>query len=143
MSRKSKVVELLITFCVCTTCITLLEGIMGVLFFKDLNLTYEAFFSPPLFGGLSVLLGFVGESKKELTVKQVLLRRAIHLLLIEGMVFGLNFLAGVVFPTIVSITLAIGIAVVFVMVYVITWLNDRKSAIIFNQKLKEYQEGQM
>ena len=143
MNQKSKVVELLIDFCVCTTCITLLEGILGVLFFPDLQLTYEAFFSPPLFGVLSVLLGFVTESKKELTVKQVLIRRMIHLLLIEGMVFGLNFLAGVVFPTIVSITLALGIAVVFVMVYVIIWLNDRKSAVMFNQKLKEYQVGKM
>lgn len=143
MNQKSKVVELLIDFCVCTTCITLLEGILGVLFFPDLQLTYEAFFSPPLFGGLSVLLGFVTESKKELTIKQVLIRRMIHLALIEGMVFGLNFLAGVVFPTIVSITLALGIAIVFVMVYLIVWLNDRKSAVMFNQKLKEYQVGKM
>ena len=79
------------------------------------------------------------ESSKELTVRQVLIRRVIHLLLIEGMVFGLNYLAGVIFPPVVCITLALGIAVVFVMVYVITWINESKSAADFNQRLKVYQ----
>lgn len=139
MKYKPKMFELLIDFCVCTTCITLLEGVMGMLFFPDQEIYYDAFFSPPLFGTLSVLLGFVTNSKKELTVKQVMFRRVLHLLLIEGLVFGLNYLAGVVFPPVIGIALALGIAVVFVMVYVITWINDQKSAEDFNQKLKEFQ----
>ncbi len=36
--------------------------------------------------------------------------------------------------------LAFGIAVIFVAVYVILWINDKKSADLFNQKLKEFQE---
>ena len=140
MKFKQKFFDILISFCVCTTCITLLEGIMGVLFFPDVTMDYGAFFSPPLFGALSVLLGIVTESAKELTVRQVLIRNVIHLLLIEGMVFGLNYLSGVIFPPIVCITLALGIALVFVMVCVITWVNESKSAMDFNLKLKEYQE---
>lgn len=139
MKLKQKLFDMLISFCVCTTCITLLEGIMGILFFPDVTMDYGAFFSPPLFGALSVLFGIVTESSKELSIRQVLIRTAIHLLMIEGMVFGLNYLAGVIFPPVVCITLAIGIAVVFVMVYVITWINESKSAADFNQKLKEYQ----
>lgn len=139
MNNGSKFSELLIDFCVCTTCITILEGTIGMLFFPEEQLSYGAFFSPPLFGAISVFLGLVTYSKKELSVKQVLLRRGIHLLLIEGMVFGLNYAAGVVFQPMVSAVLAIGIALVFVTVYVIIWLNDRRSAELFNQKLKEYQ----
>lgn len=74
-------------------------------------------------------------------MRQVLIRRVIHLLLIEGMFFGLNYLAGVIFPPVVCITLALGIAIVFVMVYVITWMNESKRAADFKQKLKEYQEN--
>lgn len=139
MKLKQKIFDMLISFCVCTTCITLLEGIMGVLFFPDVTMDYGAFFSPPLFGAVSVLFGIVTESSKELSIRQVLIRTAIHLLMIEGMVFGLNYLAGVIFPPVVCITLAIGIAVVFVMVYAITWINESKSAADFNQRLKEYQ----
>jgi len=139
MKHKSALMEALISFCVCTTCITLLEGILGVIFYPEVSLDYGAFFSPPFFGAVSVLLSLVTYSKKEQSVKEILIRQAIHLLLIEAMVFGLNYLVGVVFPTVVNITLALGIAVIFVLVYWIVWLNDCKSADLFNQKLKEYQ----
>lgn len=139
MKHKSNFSEAVMSFCVCTTCITILEGILGVIFFPEMKIDYGAFFSPPLFGAISVLFGVVTRSKKELSVKQVLFRRAIHLLLIEGMVFGVNYLAGTIFPAAVSIALMFGIAVVFVMVYVILWGIDRRSATLFNQKLKEYQ----
>ena len=140
MNYKSKLIEGLITFCICTTCITLLQGIMGLLFFRDVRVDYGAFFSPPIFGVLGVLLGIVTVSKKELTVKQVLIRRILHLLLIEGLVFGLNYLVGNIFPPIINITLAVGIAFVFVMVYLISWLDDRRYANDFNEMLKTYQE---
>lgn len=141
MNKKKKLTEMLIAFCVCTTCITILQGVMGVIFFPDTLLDYGAFFAPPIFGFFSVLLGFVTESKKELTVRQVLFRYALHLFLIEVMVFGANYLAGNIFPPLINILLALGIAIVFVMVYVITWINERKYAADFNEKLKVYQAG--
>lgn len=139
MKHKSALMEALISFCVCTTCITILEGILGVVFYPEVKLDYGAFFSPPIFGAFSVLLGVVTHSKREQSVREVLIRQGIHLLLIEAMVFGLNYLVGIVYPPMVSITLALGIAAVFVLVYVVVWLNDCKSADLFNQKLKEYQ----
>lgn len=140
MKYKQKLFDMLIAFCVCTTCITFLEGIMGALFFPTEKLGYGAFFSPPLFSALSVSFSLVADSSKELTMQQVIVRRVLHLLLIEAMVFGLNYLAGANFPPVVCIALALGIAIVFVMVYVITWFNESKSAMVFNLKLKEYQE---
>lgn len=142
MKYKSKLSEMLIAFCVCTACITILQGVLGMLFYPEEQLRYDAFFTPPLFGAISILFGLVTWSKKELSVKQVLFRRVIHLLLIEGMVFGLNYLVGNIFPLKESVVLALGIAAVFVAVYVILWINDKRSADSFNQKLKEYQAAQ-
>lgn len=139
MNHKSRFLEMLMAFCVCTACITILEGVLGVIFFPEEKLSYGAFFSPPLFAGISVLLGVVTWSKKELSVKQILLRRVLHLLLIEGMVLGLNCLSGIVFTALVRAILMLGVAAVFVMVHIILWINDQKSAKLFNQKLKEYQ----
>ena len=141
MKNKAIFAEILMAFCACTTCITILQGVMGMLFFPEEQLSYKAFFSPPLCGAISVLLGAVTWSKKELSFRQVLFRRALHLLLIEGMVFGLNYAAGIAYPTVVKVVLALGTAVVFVMVYVILWFIDQKSAKLFNQRLKEYQSA--
>ncbi|MDE6312720.1 MAG: DUF3021 family protein [Lachnospiraceae bacterium] len=144
MKNRKDFFEQIIAFLVCTACITIMEGIMGMLFFPDQKMGYEAFFSPPIFGFCSVLLGvlldLVTRSKKELSVKQVLVRRGIHLLLIEGLVFGVNYMAGAVFNPLTTWTLAAAIAVVFVMVYVVLWLNDRRSANLFNENLKRYQK---
>lgn len=132
--------ELVMAFFVTTAGICILEGMMGMLFFPEASLGYDAFFSPPLFGLFSVLFGLVNYSKKELTVRQVLLRRGIHLLLIEGLVFGLNYAAGVVFAPFVSAVLAVSIAAVFIMVYAVLYLNDRRNAEGFNRQLKKFQQ---
>ncbi len=139
MREKSKLTEMLMAFFICTTCITILEGFLGMLFFKDLPLNYQAFFSPPLFGLISVLFGVVNISKKELTIKQMIGRRAIHLLLIEVMVLGTNYRAGNSYTPLITIAIAIGIAVIFVLVHVVLWISDTRSANKFNEKLKEFQ----
>lgn len=140
MKDKSRIREMAEAFFVCTTCICILQGILGMLLYPEDKLTYDAFLVPPIFGVASVLFGIVTWSKEEQTVKQVLIRRAIHLVLIEILVFGVNYLAGNRFPLAEAAILAIGIAMVFVLVYVITWLFDRKSAREFNENLKKYQE---
>ena len=139
MSNRGKLVEFLMAFFVCSTCISILEGLLGMAFFAEDKFGWEAFFSPPLFGFLSVLLGMVTKSERELSVKEILFRRALHLLLIELLIFGMNYETGMQFDVLFSVTLAFSVAAVFVAVYVVMWLNDRKSAALFNEKLKEYQ----
>ncbi len=140
MKDKSRIHEMAEAFFVCTTCICILQGTLGMVLYPTEQLSYAAFLVPPLFGLFSVLFGIVTWSKEEQTIKQVLIRRVIHLILIEVMVFGVNYFAGNRFPPTESVILAIGIAIVFVMVYVITWISDSKSAREFNDKLKKYQE---
>lgn len=139
MKNKSDFMEPIIAFMVCTTCITILEGVVGMILYPEQKFGYDAFFSPPLFGFCSVLLGVVTYSKKELSVRQVLIRRGIHLLLIEGLIFGVNYAAGIVFESMSILILAAAIALVFVTVYVVLWLNDKRSAEMFNEQLKRYQ----
>lgn len=143
MKSKSRLAEPMMAFFVCTACITILEGTVGMIFFPEKRFGYEAFFSPPVFGSFSTLFGLVTRSKKELSVKQILLRRIIHLLLIEGMVLGLNYRAGIIYEPLVFWVLALSIAVVFVTVYAVMWINDQRSAALFNEKLKEYQKREV
>ena len=140
MKSKEFLIEILMTFFVVTACITMLGGFLGMFFQPDIKFGYEAFLSPPLFGFLSALSGLVTKSRKELTIKQMLFREFLQLLLIEAMVFGANYVAGTTFEPELSITLACSIAVIFVLVYVVMWLNDQRSAMLFNEKLKEFQK---
>lgn len=143
MKVKTMISEFMMAFFVCTACITILEGIMGMIFFPEQIFGYEAFFSPPIFGFFSVLFGLVTKSKKELSMKQMLFRMALHLLLIEIMVFGLNYLSGLPFEPVVVVVLALSIAAIFAAVYLVMWMNDRRSAVLFNERLKLYQSGRM
>lgn len=139
MKYKSKLTEMLIAFCICTTLITIMEGVLGALFFPKETLSYISLLMIPFFALISVSFGVVTLSRKELSVRQVLIRRGIHLLMIEGLIFGANYVAGMIFTPLLSVILLLGIVVVYVLVYVVLWLNDARSARLFNQKLKEYQ----
>lgn len=140
--NQTPLTSILVIFLVITACITIMEGILGSIFLPDIRFGYEAFFSPPLFGLLSTLTELVKKSKKELSVRQVLFRDFLQLLLIEAIVFGLNLLCGNVFTPALAVSLAVGIAVSFLFVYWIIWMNDRKMAHSFNIALKEFQESQ-
>lgn len=142
MKRRNVAVEFMMVFFIVTACVTILEGLMGMIFFPEVKMGYEAFFSPPVFGFLSALSGIVTYSSKELSVKQALVRKAIHLSLIEVMIFGVNAIAGNIFETKVCIALVISIAIVYVIVDVVLWINDCKYAEKFNQRLKIFQENQ-
>lgn len=140
MKIKKRLSEMIMAFFVSTSLISILEGFLGMIFFPEVKMDYSAFFSPPLLGFFSVLLGLVTHSKKEPSVKQVLFQLGLHLVLIEILVFGLNYLSGNIFAPLVSVVLALSIALVFVAVYVILWLIDQKSAMQFNERLKVYQQ---
>lgn len=137
---KEKITEAFIAFFIITAAICILEGIFGVLFMPEEQLGYKAFFVPPLFGFFSVLCGIVTISQKEMSIGQTVIRKVIHLCLIEVMVFGLNFMEGIVYDTLITIALAFGIACVFTLVDIVLYLNDRRIASLFNEELKKFQQ---
>lgn len=139
MKNREDLRQGVMAFFVCTACITILEGFVGMLLYPETKFGFDAFFSPPIFAFFSVLFGAVTRSGKELSVKEVLIRRAIHLLLIEGMVFGLNYIFGNIYEPLAAVILAVAIGVVFIVVYGVLWLNDLRNAAAFNEKLKVYQ----
>lgn len=142
MKNRGLGMQFMLVFFIVTACVTILSGILGMVFMPDVRFGYEAFLSPPIFGFLSALSGVVTKSRKELSVGQMLFREFLQLLLIEVMVFGVNYVFGTTFTWELNITLALSIAVIFILVYVIMWLNDQRSAVAFNAKLVEFQKNQ-
>ena len=132
----------LLVFFIVTACVTILEGVFGMLFFPEITFGYKAFFSPPIFGTLSALSGFVTDSERELTEKEMLFRLFLQLVLIELLVFGANYfyVDFEMFTWKVTLSLILAIALIFVLVYAVMWLNEYRMAQLFNARLQKLQE---
>ena len=71
----------------------------------------------------------------------MLFRLFIQLLLIEGMVFGINLALGYRFSPFLAGIVAMEVAGIFVFVYFVMWLNERRVVREFNRKLARLQEA--
>lgn len=139
MKSKNILFDIVMAFFISTTLITIGSGIIGSIFLKEVTFGYSVFLGPPLIGLLSSFLSIISYSKKELSTAQIMVRRGLHLLMIEMMVFGLNYFAGAVFELWFALILATFIMLVFIAVYVIIWLNDKRVAEEFNKELEIFQ----
>ena len=129
----------LVAFCVITTGMCVAEGVLGIWLLPDSRLPFSAYLVPPAFGLMTVLTGLVTESRKELSVREMLFRIGLQWLLIEGMVFGVNFAVGNRFTPMMAGIVAGEITCIFVFVYFVMWLNERRIAREFNRKLASLQ----
>ncbi len=129
----------LIAFCVITTGLCLAEGILGSWLLSGSRLSYSAYFVPPGFGLLTVLTGIVVESRRVLSVWETVFRLVLQWLLIMGIVFGVNLVAGYRFTPLMAGIVAGEVTVIFAFVYFVMWINERRIASAFNRKLAALQ----
>ena len=94
MSKKEFMGQVFISFFVVVTCINLGMAFMGMIYAPDTRFGYEALLFPVFYGFLGILPSAVLYSRKELTVKQMLLRKIIQLILIEAIMVGIVFFLG-------------------------------------------------
>ena len=134
--------SLFLIFFIVTACVTTAQGIVGTLLWPEARFGFDAFLFPPLFGILSVLSNVVLISKKELSMGQMAFRMFLQLLVIEVMVFSVfNQTASTEnYTPAICILLAGTVAGIYGVVHVIMWLNDRRAAKAFNERLRRFQE---
>lgn len=141
MSFKDFVKKTLMNFFIIATCISVVMGIIGLIYEPDRRFGYEAYFSPLIFGAISTIPSFVTYSKRELTVKQMLFRNVLQLFLIEFLVLITGYYFGIMKDKMILISVAISVIIVFITVHIISWLIDLKTATTLNENLKDYQNN--
>lgn len=141
MSFKDFVKKSLMNFFIIVTCISLVMGVIGLIYEPGRRFGYEAYFSPLIFGAISTIPSFVTYSKKELTVRQMVFRNVLQLLVIECLVLITGYFFGIMKDKMILISVAISVIIVFIIVHIISWLIDFKTAAILNQNLKSYQNN--
>ena len=142
MFMKERIREIAGSYFISVTLINIAIFATGMLFRPEQTFGYEAFLSPLLFGSLTVIPTLILYSKKELTVRQLLFRKAIQLLLdiviVIGVLFGGKALNKE--TIIAAVGVAVSIIVVFAAVHGIEWLLAKKTARQLNEQLEAFQK---
>ena len=126
MTVKEFITSRIRLFFILTVLIHCAQWILGMILAPEEILHYRDLSSPFIMAGLCILPTIVTFSRKKLTLKQMLIRHAIQLVLIEGVMMALVFTGDFVksdrMPTallIAGITLVIYVAAVLLM-----WLSQ-------------------
>lgn len=142
MKLKDFLLRQLTQFFVLTTFITAAILILGMLLDPDAKLEYSAMASPFLFAALGILPGTIMYSKRELSVRAVICRKVIQLILIEAEVLTVAYIS----PTIQTgksgtvIALALSVLIIFAAANVISYLTDLHAAKELTQELNAFQK---
>ncbi len=124
------------------TGINIAMAILGLNFEANKAIGYEAFFSPLIIGAIAVLPSVVMYSAKELSFKQMLLRRGLHLAVLELTLTGFGYLAGFFANITILLPFMVTVLLVYVFTMVFRWILDSRTAKEINKGLKRLQENE-
>ena len=133
----------LMSFFIIVTLVNIAIFICGIVLAPDEKLGYTAFIVPVIDGLLGVVPGLVMYSKRELTVRQMIVRDIVQLLSIELIIlvftFGFSGFSNVDVSKFLAIVLSV--AFVYVGVVVIMYLLDFRTAKKMTDDLKAFQKS--
>lgn len=138
MSLKAFLKRSLMEYFIITTCVTAATAILGLSLDPTAKFGYEGYFSPLLFGLMSLVPSIATYSRKELSLRQTLIRKLIHFALLEAMLIAFGHWAGILhgFDT---VYFALTVLIVYLTVDLISWHLDSKEASKINKTLRALQ----
>lgn len=128
--------EIMMSFFVSVTCICAAMALVGMIFETDTLFGYEAFLSPLIFGAIASFPLLVKYSRKELSIKQTIIRNIIHFILLEASILSILYIIGALRNVSITLSLAISIFMIYLTVNLVLWINDKRTAREFNNALK-------
>lgn len=133
----------LASFFIIVTLINLAMFVLGLTLQPDYKFGYEAFAYPLIYGAVGLIPGLVMYSKKELTVKQTLIREIIQMLLtivvVIAFMFGRFAIGKEYLPQVIGVS--VSVIIIYVLVHVFAWLIDLKAAKAMTEDLKRFQQS--
>ena len=140
---KERLGEAFRLYFILVTLITILLMVVGMLFDSDRTLSYDAYFSPLFYAFIGVLPVFFFQSDKELSMKRLIIRNVLYVLIVEAAILLIVFKA----PNIPSdrievvISIAVGVLVVFILSLIVEYIFELTQANEMNAYLEEYQKN--
>ncbi len=144
MNGKENIKSIISSFFIIVTLVNIATFILGSVFRPDARFGYDAFLSPIIYGICSLIPFAITYSNRELKLKELLFREVLQLISIEVILCLLAFGGKAINKENISliISFCVSIFIVYVLVNVITWLLDVKTAKEMTNDLHEYQNNQ-
>lgn len=142
MSIKEYGKTMLQDFFVITTFVNIVMFVLGSIYRPGATFSYEILLFPPLYGFLGTIPSWILYSKKELSTRQLLARKILQVIVLELIlvlvIFGGENMCKENIPEIIA--LAISVFLVYVLVSIVSWLLDVRTAKVVMKELSEYQK---
>ncbi|MBP3870928.1 MAG: DUF3021 family protein [Faecalicoccus sp.] len=129
-------------FFISVTLINLAMFILGLLFRPDQIFGYEVFIYPLIYGLIGMIPVLVIRTQKELSIKQIIIRKIMQLFLLVALLLGCIFGQSLKDPTRIPaiIGVAFSIVLIYVLVNVIEWMMDERTAKDMTEDLLKFQK---
>lgn len=142
MEFKRFLVNKLILFFMLSTLITVAVSLIGSVFDGEARIGYKELLTPIKYAALCLLPTLVTWSRRELSPKETLLRKALMLVLLEAVILFIAFTSPAIDTGSVQVvlTLAGSVLVIFVLSNLFLWLKDSAEAKQMNRDLAKFQK---
>ena len=139
---KERIKDAFTSFFISVTLIDAAMMILGLLLRPEQRLGYEVFLYPLIYGLIGMIPTLIISTDKELTVGQVLLRKCMQMLLIMVLLLAFMFAGNPMDKEQISAAagVAVSVAVIYVLVNVIKWMLDLRTAKGMTEDLQNYQQ---
>ena len=147
MSGKELIRDMINTYFMLTTMILAVMMVLGTYFMPEIRFGYDQFKAPLIYAAWGTLPNVVMYAKKELTMKQMLIRKMIQLILVEVIVLAVALPIEIIENGngALAISLVICVFVIYVLTHVIEWYQNSVTAKRMTEELlvfqKNYEQG--
>lgn len=142
MELKRFLVNKLILFFMLSTLISVAVALIGSAFDSQARIGYDGLLAPVKYAGLCLLPTLVTWSRKELSVKQMLFRKALMLALLEAVILFIGYRSPAIDTDRAEVVLALAgsVLIIFVLVNLFRWLRESVEARQMNRDLARFQK---
>ena len=143
MHGKKFIISLITTYFRLVTLITVATLVLGLYFDPNACFGYTVFAAPLFYGACGVLPSVVMYSKRELTVKALLVRKLIQFVLIEVLILSVAFHNTGIQGEYLDVAIGMGISIflIYVLAHMIDWLQNYMSAKRMTEELINFQKN--
>ena len=140
---KERIREAAGSYFISVTLINAAMLILGSLLSPQQRFGYEAFLYPLIYGLIGIIPSLIISTDKELSVKQVVIRKVMQMLLIIVLLLAFMFGdASLKRQTIfMAAAVALSVVIIYILVNVIMWMLDARTAKNMTEDLKRFQQG--
>ncbi|WP_394234878.1 DUF3021 family protein [Niallia oryzisoli] len=122
--------------------IIIMITILRQMYYPQMAFDLRSIYIIMAFSLLSTLMGFILYTPNDISEKNMRIRIVIHFFTLEFLLIALGSVFEIVTTVLDGIILAVQIAVIYVLIRLLSWRNDKKEAQKINEKLNALKNNQ-